>query len=492
VSDWLIRRAEIPGAGLVDLRIRAGVIAEISASPSAVKPGEKLLEAAGGALLPGLHDHHIHLLALAAAERSLPCGPPAVTDEARLVRRLLAGAAQPNARAGLRGVGYHESVAGPLDRWRLDTWLPDTPLRILHRSGALWMLNSRALADVGLAEATPGLPPGVECDAHGRPTGRLFRLDAWLRERSGRTESPDLGAVGGRLARYGVTGLTDATPSNGPEELDCLAAAMDCGALPQKVLVLGRPDLPRPDAPRLTRGAVKILLDEAALPAFASLQSRIEEAHAMERGVAIHCVTRAELVLALTALDAAGARAGDRIEHASVAPPAAVALIARLPVAVVSQPHFLRERGDAYRRDVEPHDRAWLYRGRGFLTAGVPLAGGTDAPFGDPDPWRVMRAAVDRRSASGVLFDRRECLSPEQALSLFTSAADAPGGPPRPIEPGAAADLCLLDRAWRQAREQLTSACVRATLRDGELLWSRDENRDQSRPTRSPTSTEPT
>ena len=45
----------------------------------------------------------------------------------------------------LRGVAYHESVAGPLDRDRLDAWVADRPLRVQHRSGALWMLNSAGI-----------------------------------------------------------------------------------------------------------------------------------------------------------------------------------------------------------------------------------------------------------------------------------------------------------------------------------------------------------
>ena len=55
---------------------------------------------------------------------------------------------------------------------------------------------------------------------------------------------------------------------------------------------------------------------------------------------------RSELVFAVTALSAAGGRTGDRIEHAAVAPPDAVVLLADLPVAVVTQPNFIRERGD--------------------------------------------------------------------------------------------------------------------------------------------------
>ena len=65
------------------------------------------------------------------------------------------------------------------------------------------------------------------------------------------------------------------------------------------------------------------MLAERSLPGLAELAERIAGAHAAERCVAIHCVTRAELWLACAAFEEARVRAGDRIEHAAVAPPEA-------------------------------------------------------------------------------------------------------------------------------------------------------------------------
>ena len=219
--------------------------------------------------------------------------------------------------------------------------------------------------------------------------------------------------------------------------------------------------------------AVKLMLDERDLPSFEQLRRAIEEAHREHRAVAVHCVTRAELVLAATALAAAGGRVGDRIEHAAVAPPDAIGLLAKIPLTVVTQPGFVHERGDAYLTDVDPGDRRWLYRCRGFLEASVPLGGGSDAPFGDPDPWRAMRAAVERRTEAGATLGPEEALTPERALALFTSPPTAPGAPPRHLTPGVPADLCLLDRPWSSARDDLSSARVAATLREGAILWQR-------------------
>lgn len=453
----LIRNAEVDGRPR-DVRLAGEAIAAV-AEHLEPEPSETICDAAGGALLPGLHDHHLHLYAWAAALRSVRCGPPDVTCVEELARAL--GDAEP--RDGwVRGVGYHESVAGTLDRAALDALVPSVPVRVQHRSGALWCVNSAGIAALGLDAGRDA--PGVERDAAGRCTGLLYRLDDWLRDRLPETAAPDLSGVGRRLAACGVTGVTDATPANGAEELAGFGAAVASGALPQRLVVMGRNELPEPPAGSgVARGAVKLILDEARLPDFDALVARMAEAHAAGRNVAVHCVTRAELVLAAAALRAAGCREGDRIEHASVAPPPVLEILAEIPVTVVTQPNFLAERGDAYLAEVAGEDLPWLYRCRGFAEARIPLGGGTDAPFGSGDPWAAMRAAVDRRSAGGHLLGADESLTPERALALFTTPAAAPGSRPRRVVAGARGDLCLLDVPWRRAREELSASRVRAT-----------------------------
>ena len=108
-----------------------------------------------------------------------------------------------------------------------------------------------------------------------------------------------------------------------------------------------------------------------------------------------------------------------------------------------------------------------------WLRAGVALAAGSDAPYGQADPWRAMRAAVDRRTAAGRSISPEECLEPEEALALFSSntgqlPADAGG-----ISSGRKADLIVLDRSWREARRVLTSDAVEHTLAGGQVVYSR-------------------
>lgn len=468
--DWLLCDVELDGERC-DVRIREGRIHAIGPA-LAPASGESSIDADGGALLPGLHDHHIHLLALAAALESLRCGPPDVASRDALAMAIRRAAAGADRARGLRGVGYHESVAGDVDRRDLDRWCPDLPLRIQHRSGARWILNSRALERLGPIRPDDR-PVGFEVGPDGTPTGRIDRADAWLRERLGERKPPDLARVGARLSAFGVTGVCDATPGNDAATLEFFEAAVEASALPQRLLLMGGRDLPTPRHPRIRRGALKWMLDENRLPDREEMLQRIGESHRDGRGVAFHCVTRAELVVAASALEEAGCTPWDRIEHASVAPPDCVEWLSRLPLTVVTQPNFLCERGDAYLIDVPASDRPWLYRGRSFLEASVRLGAGTDAPFGEPDPWRAMRAAVDRRTAHGVALGPDEALTPEEAVALFTTPLESPGWRPRRVAVGAFADLCLLDRPWRQARERLDPDDVQATWTAGRSIWRR-------------------
>jgi predicted amidohydrolase YtcJ len=472
----LLLRDVVVDGRLVDVRTTDGVIGAID-RPLPPRPGEQVVDGARGALLPGLHDHHIHLVALAGVERAPWIGPPVVNDTVELAAALLQAHAALGDGEWLRAVGYHESVAGPLDRWRLDALVEDRPVRVQHRTGGWWVLNSQGLVRIGLAGAGADENPpvaaepthaGVERDDGGRPTGRLQGLDRWLGDRLPPPAPPDLAAVGRRLTRYGVTGVTDATPISDLADLAPIAAAAADGSLPQRVVVTGGPRLAAADIPPpLARGPVKLLVTDYALPGLEDLVRWMRAAHRAGRPVMVHCVTRAALGLALAAWEEAGARAGDRVEHGSVVPPDLRSRVAARQLVVVTQPGFVEERGDRFLAEVDEDDLPHLYPCRSLIEAGIPVGGGTDAPFGHPDPWRAIASAIERRTAHGAPLGVREAVSPERALALYLTPLDQPGGEPRRVTVGAPADLCLLDRPLSQVLEDPSSAHVALTVHGG-------------------------
>jgi predicted amidohydrolase YtcJ len=446
----------LAGIPRTDVRMAAGVIAECGPG---LRPasGEEVIGAAGGTLLPGLHDHHVHLRALAAAAGSVAVGPPRTRTPADLAARL--GAADTGLPPGawLRAVGYHESVAGVLDRWVLDRLVPHRPVRVQHRTGALWMVNSLAVTRLGLDGCDLD---GVERDGDGRPTGRLWRMDRWL---AGRVPGAagDLGAVSRKAGSFGVTGFTDATPGATGGDLSFLAEA----PVVQRLHCMVPPGAGPPPG-GITAGPVKILLDDDALPSLDAFADRIRGAHAENRPAAVHCVTRVQLVLTVAALDLAGRLPGDRIEHGAVIGPDSLPALRGLTV--VTQPHFVAERGEQYAADVSPGDLPDLWRLRSLIDAGVSVAAGSDAPFGDEDPWGAMRAAVRRPQA----FRGDEAVSPAQAIALFLGEPGAPASP-RLVTCGHPADLVLLRAGPLEVLRSLTSDLVAATFVGGEVVYVR-------------------
>lgn len=188
----LIQRASLLDGRIADIRV-GEAIEDVGPSLRA-RRGEAVLDAALGAVIPGLHDHHVHVYSAAAEQNSLRVGPREAHDTGEL-RRLLAGAA-PGADGWIRAIGYHEQVAGPLDRDRLDALAPAVPVRVQHRSGVLWVLNSAGLAAIN----RPDHPDGILRSADPTWAEALPRRDT------------DIDSYAERLARYGITGITDATP----------------------------------------------------------------------------------------------------------------------------------------------------------------------------------------------------------------------------------------------------------------------------------------
>ncbi|OBH74655.1 amidohydrolase [Mycobacterium scrofulaceum] len=430
----LIRRATLLDGTTTDIRL-GDHIDEMGDGLSA-ESGEGVLYAGGGTVLPGLHDHHVHVRSAASALDSFFVGPPGVSSKAELTQLL--SNATPGPDGWIRAIGYHESVAGDLDRYALDAIVRTVPVRIQHRSGVLWILNSEALGRIGLSE---------------HPDGRLRSADHGWSDLLQRRES-DLAELSRRITATGVTGVTDATPDLDADDMVALVVAHRHGEF-------------RPRPSFLAPG--KIILHDDRLDLDA-LTDWIAGHHGAGRPVAVHCVTAAQLVVTIAALRAAGGHPQDRIEHAAVVPHDNVADLAELGVTVVTQPNLVAERGDHYLADVPAAEHPQLWRVASLVEATVPVALSTDMPFGHGDPWTAMRAAVYRTTPSGAVLSANECVSAREALTMFLGRPDRPAEP-RTVAVGAPADLCVLSEPPATALAELDAGMVAATIIGGELVY---------------------
>jgi predicted amidohydrolase YtcJ len=433
------------------------------------------IDCGGATVMPGLVDPHLHLFAVAARSAHLDCGGFDAVPALLAAIRRRAGTGPPD--AWVRGEALDEDVLGRLPTVaELDRVAPGVPVRLRHRSRHASVLNTAGLARLGER-------PGVEC-RRGEPTGLVYGEEAAVGRAVGRLPAAVIAggllSAAAALREAGVTTVADATPRTW-RELAPLRGLIDGGRLGIRVFAMRRAGTPRwRGRDRLRPGPVKLMVEEGPgglRPGPAALARRIALA-AATGAVAVHCLGAPTLVAALSGFAALPGRlrrrGPHRLEHVAECPPPLVREIAALGLTVVTNPAFVRERGDAYRRETEATRWSWLYRARTLAAAGVPLAAGSDAPIGPLSPWIGLAAARTRRTIGGAVLERGERLGASEALALFTrGAADALGAPTLGrLHVGGPADLIVVEPdPLRAPPDEVAAARVVLSMLGGEITW---------------------
>ena len=436
----LIIRGEVAGQAGALVRLKADTIASIEAARVSVPTPD--YDAGGGAIVPLLWDHHIHLRSLSARDRSLDISGIRSLDHLGDMLR----EAKPDATGWVRAVGYDDTVIGALQRSDLDRLTgPDVPLRLQHRSGHQWIVNSAGLRLLGL--------PANRADSG------VFWGDL---PRSASLDVASLRRTAERLRGHGVYGVTDMTPDTDPEDILELRNAV-AGLLTVRSYggVAARTD------------GVKLIAPDHGDFDPEQLVSALRRARPMP--VAIHSVTAETLAITTWALRDT-VLPGDRVEHAFLAPAPLRADLAELGVGVGAHPGFIRTHGDRVLQHYSAYETLDYQPLSSWALAGVPLFGGTDAPFSHENPWQAMQSAVDRRTALGETLNPAQSLTPEAAFALFTrdGLTQPEPGPPSVFADGSA-DFLILDRPWSEARTDLTRVRIQAVVRHGKLQVGKPE-----------------
>ena len=451
----------------------------------------KVTDCQGRTLLPGFNDAHIHLSGLARRLQDLDCSPGRAPSIAALQSLVHDRAATMTPGNWVRGFGYDDLQLAERrhpDRWELDAASPGNPVWLQHRSGHASVLNSLALDLAGIHRETADPPGGDRARAilTGEPTGILLESESFLRQRLGRTRTPEefdegMRAAGRLLASYGITTVQDAGADNGIERWETFRRFQSNGTLLCRItmfagiermeelssagLSYGSGD----DGLRLGHAKIMLTLTSGRLhPSPAELKDMILVAHGKGFPVAIHCIEEEAITAAASALAASGCSlahshphpnpppegegisGADRIEHCAEGTPELIAAVRRSGALVVTQPGFVYHNGMSYRENVEPRLLPHLYPAGGLLRAGVATAFGSDAPVIDPNPWPALYSAVTRCASDGrpIAEADQQTVRVEQALRMYTLAAaraEAMEGEKGSIAPGKLADLALVD-----------------------------------------------
>lgn len=437
------RGSEAEAIAVRDRHIVAVGSAEVAAN-SAGSDADRI-DCAGGVLLPAFIDAHCHLLSFAASLRSIDCSAARSISEIQDAIRRQAIETPPG--TWIRAFGYEETRLGEARHPTakdLDAATTEHPVRLVHSSGHARVLNTSALRIVGIDGNTEEPPGGViERDLNtGEPNGVLIGMERLIDQAVPNLSYEELsGAVREASSRFlnaGVTAIQDATHTNGASEWSLFERLMADGSLPLDVVMMEGSEhvgeLPERAAEgHLRRGPVKVMLHELENTEMdadeaAAMKEAVQIAHAAGRQIAVHAVGEDAVRAVVDALEAALQELPridhrHRIEHCSVLPDGMAKRIAGLGITVVSQPSFLRERGDRYHRLLSETQLGRLYPYRTLSEAGVQVAAGSDAPVTRPEPLAAVASAMGRATASGVSIGVSEAVDVLTALRWWTAGA---------------------------------------------------------------------
>lgn len=495
------------------LRVADGRITHVLDEIPAALDGRRF-DLGGAVVLPGLVDAHLHLAAVGEAARKLDLrGLPSAEAVARLVAETARSA--PLWR-WILGRGWNQ------DDWEdrrfpcaalLDAVAPLHPVRLGRIDGHAVWLNSRALAEAGITEATED-PPGGEIvrDESGEPTGVLVDRAIELVDRlvpppSARQVASDVEAGCLLCNRAGLAGVH--AMDVGAAELEALRTLEAEGrlSLRTEAFLVDREQAGIAGAPfregLLDVAGVKLYADgalgsrgAALLSPYAdrpdclglllsppeALAARAVGLHAQGWQVAIHAIGDLGNRTALDAIEATGG--GDRrhrVEHVQVLDGDDLPRFAALGAIASVQPiHATSDMGWAGDR-LGPGRLQAAYGWRRLLEAGATLASGSDAPIEKQDPWAAIHAAVTRQDR----WDEPEGgWLPEQRLDVGQALRAATLGPAvaahaeaslGSIRPGALADLCVVDQnPFAIPARDLRRVQNLAVIVDGRVAFDRD------------------
>ncbi|AIC95305.1 amidohydrolase [Shouchella lehensis] len=208
-----------------------------------------------------------------------------------------------------------------------------------------------------------------------------------------------------------------------------------------------------------------------------ALYDLVYQARKRQLAVAIHVIGDQALELALTAIEQnETVNQRDRLIHVQVAREDLVQRMAKLPIVIDVQPHFVVSDFPWVEERLGEERMSFSFAWKTLLETGIHCAGGSDAPIEPIEPLKGMHAAIFRKNDQGT-YNVKEALTPYEAVALFTTGSayaiekEATRGK---VKIGYDADLTILDRdLFRGGEEAFSQARVLETIVNGYTVYEK-------------------
>ncbi|MFH1313540.1 MAG: amidohydrolase [Candidatus Eisenbacteria bacterium] len=476
-------------------------------------PDFEVVDLAGGLMLAGLTDCHVHLVSYALGLIGLDlAGTTCLEEGLRMIERHLKHVPEGGWLSGRGWDKQRWGLSGFPTREMLDAISGDHPVALTSRDGHLMWVNSVVLAKLGLDGKAFHIDGGeIETDENGRPTGILKENAAGLVEsRAGGEEKKRATAAIEAASRKLVgLGLTCVHTIEDERDAEVTDLARERGFVGLDLVRL-REIKTVEDVERLSpspRAAFVKIYADGALGSQTACMLKSYSCGPDNTGISVTskgdltdlvtlCVEKG-LSVAVHAIGDKANRdvldvyeavrkalpAGDtilRVEHAQILRSEDIARFGRLGVIASMQPvHIVADMrvAEAYWGARCRNAYAW----KSILLAGGTLAFGSDAPIEDPDPLKGIHAAVTRRNPDepgSPSWYGDERLTVAEAIDCYTRGAAAAGGEgvgSGRIEAGARANLTVLDKDILASEDPDTilDTSVEMTVIGGKVYASR-------------------
>ena len=495
-----------------------------------------VVDAKGGAVLPGFNDAHTHLLSGGLSLGDISLLDAKTLPDVEESIRTWAALNPDRAWVTGRGWSYDTFTGGLPTRQILDALVSDRPAYLTSYDGHSGWANSKALKLAGITRRTVNPAHGVivKDPRSGEPTGalkesamglvtalvprptkdeRLAALKAAIAvaTRRGITSVQNAGVAPDELALYDELRRSDAL---GVRVYAALSAASDITA--EELDVFDQLRTKYPDDPLFKTGAIKLMADgvieshTAAMlepytdqpttrgePRFTAEQLDRLVGELDKRGwqVLMHAIGDRAIRMGLDAFGHAAASNPEpahgrrhRLEHIETIAPSDIGRFGKLGVIASMQPyHSLPDPAlmGAWTGSIgdERAARGWLYGS--IARAGGVLAFGSDWPVATMDPIVGMHVAVNRTTLDGIPADGwlpAERLTLRQAIDAYTrNAAWASFDEHRKgsLERDMLADVVILSKdIFALPPARLSEAEVAVTIFDGRIVYQRSAETD--------------
>jgi predicted amidohydrolase YtcJ len=486
--------------------------------------GTRVVDAAGGLVLPGFIDTHVHFIDGGFRLASVQLRD--ATSPQDFIARIAAFAGTVPPGTWITGGDWdHENWGGELPRreW-IDSITPAHPVWINRLDGHMALANSAALAAAGVSAATADVAGGeIVRDGSGLPTGVLKDNAMALVDRAEPPPSPEmrdraLDAAMQYVARQGVTSVHHmgswedlatferahrsgrlrtrvyaAVPLHTSERLrDTLAArggdrgdewlrvgglkGFVDGSLGSKTAAFHEPFTDAPGNRGLLVNTPEELYGWISGADRAGLHVMVHAIGDRANNLLLDTFERVALENGTRAHDTGGRRF--RIEHAQHLAPADIPRFRQLGVIPSMQPYHAIDDGRWADRVIGPARSRTTYAFRDLLDAGAVLAFGSDWFVAPPTPLEGIYAAVTRRTlddAHPAGWVPEQKITVEEALVAYTRSAAFASfeeGIKGTLEAGRLADLVVLDRnLFDVPPETIRDARVLMTVIGGRVVW---------------------